>query len=350
MDLNKYHKKGLIGLENLGNTCFLNSCMQIISNMYELNDYLDSKKYFQHIKTNIPEYIIINEWNELREIMWSNNGIVSPKKFVHNVQKIAKEKNTNIFTGWAQNDLPEFLQFFIECLHNSISRSVSITINGVAENKMDKLAFQCYEMLKNSYSQEYSEIMEMFYGITFSELVSLTTNERLSVVPESFFILNLPIANNKVAATNLYECFDLYIEPDYLEGENAWYNDITKTKEDVKKRYSFWSFPSIVVIALKRFSPDGQNKMNNSITFPLNDLDLSKYVEGYNSSSYVYDLFGVCNHNGDVSGGHYTCFVKNTQDKWNHFNDHIIEKVEDPQMIISSSAYCLFYRKKNNLL
>ena len=350
MDLKKYHKKGLIGLENLGNTCFLNSCMQIISNMYELNDYLDSKKYFQYIKTNIPEYIIINEWNELREIMWSNNGIVSPKKFVHNIQKIAKEKKRDIFTDWAQNDLPEFLQFFIESLHNSISRSVSISINGVAENQMDKLAYRCYEMLKNSYSKEYSEIMEMFYGISFSELVSINNNEQLSVVPESCFVLDVPISNNGIVAENLYQCFDLFIQPEYLEGDNAWYNEKTQKKEDVKKRMSFWSFPNIVVITLKRFSPDGRKKMNNHINFPLDNLNLSKYVEGYNSKSYVYDLFGVCNHNGDVSGGHYTCFVKNAENKWNHFNDHIIEKVDDPKMIVSSSAYCLFYRKKNNLL
>ena len=41
MDLSKYKDKGRIGLENLGNTCFLNACMQVLNNTYELNHLLD---------------------------------------------------------------------------------------------------------------------------------------------------------------------------------------------------------------------------------------------------------------------------------------------------------------------
>jgi len=114
MDLSKYKGKGLIGLENIGNTCFLNSCMQVLSNTYELNHFLDLKTYEPFIKKELPDAAILAEWNDLREVMWSGNGIVTPRKFVHNVQLIAKQKNKDLFTGHAQNDMTEFLLFFMD--------------------------------------------------------------------------------------------------------------------------------------------------------------------------------------------------------------------------------------------
>jgi ubiquitin carboxyl-terminal hydrolase 8 len=351
MNLSKYKDRGRVGLENLGNTCFLNACMQVLSNTYELNHFLDSNKYKKTLKNDLHDSQILLEWNDLREVMWSGNGIVTPTKFVHNIHEIAKIKNKDIFTGWVQNDMPEFLLFFIECIHNSVSRSVNINISGKTENKKDKLAIECYKMLKEAYSKEYSEIMELFYGIYMSEIVSKDTGEIYSVKPEIFFILDLPVMNieGKIV-NNLYDCFDLYSYPEYLEGDNAWYNENTKQKENVKKQLTFWNFPKILVITLKRFSPDGQEKINSLIDFPIDDLDLSKYVRGYNPSSYKYELYGICNHIGGVLGGHYTAFVKNTENQWLHYNDSNVEIISSSTNIITPMAYCLFYSKKNNLL
>jgi ubiquitin carboxyl-terminal hydrolase 8 len=350
MDFSKYSNKGKTGLENLGNTCFLNSCMQVLNHAYELNHFLDSKTYERFLKQDLPDSNILIEWNDLRDVMWSGNGVVSPNKFVHNVHKIAKIKGRDIFTGWVQNDMPEFLLFFMDCIHNSICRGVTMRVNGNAENGVDNMALKCYEMLQKTYSQEYSEIMAMFYGIYVSEITSKNDKTVHSMKPESYFILDLPVIDGNRMATNLYGCFELFTKTEVLEGDNAWFNETTGKKEDVNKQITFWNFPNIMVISMKRFSPDGTQKINALVDFPLEDLDLSKFARGYKKSSFKYDLFGVCNHMGGVMGGHYTAFVKNAENIWLHCNDTSVSIVEDPKTIVTPMAYCLFYRKKNNLL
>lgn len=350
MDLSKYHGKGLTGLENLGNTCFLNSCLQVINHTYELHAFLDTEKYINNIKTNISDSSMLKEWNDLRKVMWSGNGVVTPKKFVYNVHQIATDKKKDIFTGWSQNDMPEFLQFFIDCLHNSISRKVNMKINGNVENSVDDMAVQCYNMLKTTYANEYSEIMELFYGLYVSEIISKDGFIRHVLKPESYFILDLPVLAGDHLATNLYDCFDMFIKPDILDGDNVWFNEKTGQKEEVVKQISFWNFPKVLIVILKRFSEDGTQKINSVIDFPLDNLDLSKYVRGYNANTHVYELFGICNHIGGLMGGHYTAFAKHADKKWVHYNDRNVDIIENPEQMITPMAYCLFYRKKNNLV
>ena len=77
------------------------------------------------------------------------------------------------------------------------------------------------------------------------------------------------------------------------------------------------------------------------------NIDLRKYVVGYDKESYKYDLFGVCNHSGGCLGGHYTAFVKNANNKWYHFNDTSVSEV-NKNNIITNKGYCYFYKKIKN--
>jgi len=346
MDLTKYKSKGNVGLANLGNTCFLNSCVQALSHTFELHAILDKKPKIK----NIDESVILTEWNELRQLIWSNTNIsISPNRFVHHIQRLARIKGKDIFTGWNQNDTAEFLIFMMDCIHTSISRPVQIRISGQSKHNVDSLAVSCYNMLKDTYSKEYSEVMELMYGIYVSEIRSMTGEVQHAVKPENFFVLDLPIPPGNGNLCSLYDCFDEYTKPEILSGENAWFNEKTKSKEDIKKHITFWNFPKVLIITLKRFHGDGIRKIQSPVTFPINNLDLSKYVSGYNPKLYLYDLYAVCNHSGGVQGGHYTAFVKNANGTWVHFNDQLTTPI-DPATIVTPMAYCLFYRKKNNVL
>ena len=343
-DLKKYQNTGLTGLANLGNTCFLNSCLQVLHHTYELNTILDSPQAKKHAKSTISDTIIITEWNNLREVMWKNSGVVSPNRFVHHVQMVAREKDREMFTGWAQNDMSEFLLFIIQCMHTSISRPMNMRILGSIENPTDKMATECYRMLKQVYSKEYSEIMDLYYAIYVSEISSQSDTPIIhSIKPECYFMLDLPIPTSTRKQT-IFDCFDEFTKYETMEGDNAWYNEKTNKKENVNKRFTFWNLPKVLVISLKRFSPCGEHKINENIDFPLVDMDLTRYISGYNAHQNRYELFGVCNHWGGVQGGHYTAYVKTADAKWMDYDDASVSEILETS-VVSSAAYCLFYRE-----
>ena len=335
-----YKDKGLTGLANIGNTCYLNSCMQLLSHTYEFNDFLKNNN---RTLNNVTESTIFNEWNKLREMMWSENCSIAPYGFVKAIQEVAKDKNIEIFEGFAQNDVFEFLLFIIDCFHESLKRQVEMKINGSTKNETDILAKKCYEMMKQMYNNDYSEILNIFYGISVTQIKDYFDQKMLSVACEPFSILSLSIPGKNECS--ILDCFDLYTKGELLVNENAWFNDETKEKQDVVKDLSFWKLPDILILELKRYS-NNNRKINTVVNTPLENLDLSKYVSGYNKEEYIYDLYGTGNHMGNVFGGHYTANIKNANGKWYRFNDTLINEISENE-IINANTYCLFYRKKN---
>lgn len=342
---------GHTGLLNLGNTCFINSFLQIINHMYELEEVYDNA--FPKFKKNtVPETVFFKEWIDLHDLMWEQNGFVTPHRFIQVIQQLANAKDQELFTDFSQNDIHEFILFFIDSLHTSISRKIKIEITGSVKNERDDLAVKCFNYLTTIYeNNEYSEIMNLFYGVSLSKITDITGNISHSVVPESYFILDLPIPDEHPPRSassyiTLHDCFNLFLKDEILEGDNSWWNEKTGMKENIKKKMEFWDFPKILVISFKRFSSCGKRKRMDNIDFPITGLDLSKYIVGYNPQKYIYDLFGVCNHYGNVKGGHYTSHVLNFMGEWVHYNDNLIDKT-DSSRVVSNQAYCLFYRRSS---
>ena len=326
---------GLSGLANLGNTCYINSCMQILSHCDLLNDLL-KKINMDKLRDNN----LIAEWNELNNLLWSKNCVISPNKFLKNIHETAKKQNMDIFTGYAQNDLHEFLVFIIDCFHNSIKRKVFISIEGNVENDRDKLAKDCYNVMKNMYSESFSELLNIFYGIHVT-LITSKEGQLLSHKPEPFSIIDLPIPETNEGCYVL-DCLDLYIQGEEMSGDNAWYDEKKKRKRDVIKGLGFWSLPDVLILHLKRFN-NMNKKVNKLVNAPIKHLDLSKYIIGYNKETYKYEMFGVCNHMGGCLGGHYTANVKNSN-KWYNFNDTSVTEINE-NSVVSAKSYCFFYKK-----
>ena len=345
MSFPSYKDKGLSGLANLGNSCYLNSCMQILSHTYELNDFLSNEngKYKRLLK-KIPDSVVLLEWDKLREMLWTNNCIIAPNGFVKTIRQVARLKQRDLFMGYQQNDIQEFLLFIIDCFHTALSREVEMQITGESKNEIDNLAVTAYKMMQNMYKKDYSDMLNIFYGIHVSQITNAETGTVMSMSAEPFSVVSLSIPENKFNPS-LFDCLDLYCDSELLAGENAWFNDKTGVKEIAKRNIIFWSLPNIMIIDLKR-SKLNNKKLHTLVNIPMENVDFSKYVKGYNSASYIYELYGVCNHSGGGGGGgHYFAYIKTANGKWYSFNDTIVNEIQADK-VISSMSYCLFYRKK----
>jgi ubiquitin carboxyl-terminal hydrolase 8 len=252
------------------------------------------------------------------------------------VRQVSRTNGKSIFADGSENDFTEFLTFIVEIIHQIMSRKLVVTIN--RENITNKIGQKCAKTIRELYNREYSEIISMFYGLTYSTIYSKKTGKLHSVNCEPFLILDLPISLNECS---LEQCIQHYILPEELSGENAWYNEKTNEKEDVIKKINFWSFPNILIISLKRFT----NEHKTLVRFPLTDFDLNNYISEYKCEDSIYDLYAVANHFGNIDGGHYTALVK-IKEQWIHFDDKITTIVDN---VITPFAYCLFYVKKNYL-
>ena len=335
------------GIPNIGNTCFLNTCLQILLQTPEL-DLLEISDENDRI-----EKFIWFEWKQWKNLQENPaQGMIAPSAFFSMVQKVAERKGSPLFSGFNQNDLSEFLLFFMDALHEYFKRPRIMNIQGKVENPTDQMAVQCYKMIQENYHNAYSDIMELFYGIQISNIHANTNpTTLLSSKPESFFLLDLPIISKQGQVSTIYTCLDNYVSPEYME--NGWICEKTKETQSVYKSLSFWNFPKILVVSFQRFQTNYQaseiliTKKMDPIDFPIEGLDLSKYVVGYFPKKYQYDVYGIVNHIGDVHGGHYTGFVKKGT-RWYHCNDDRIEIVpnEHLSVMVTSMAYMLFYRRR----
>ena len=192
------------------------------------------------------------------------------------------------------------------------------------------------------YEKEYSELLDYFLEHMYHILNHLKI-KLLYHKSEPFCNLSLPIPEKSIECS-IYDCLNLYTNKELLSGENSYFNEKTNSHEDVYKCLNFWSFPKILIVDFKRFTNNNKKKQT-LITTPIENLNLTNYIIGYDKYLYVYDLFAIINHSGNCYGGHYTSFIKNANNKWYHYNDTSVKEI-DKSEIITTKAYCYFYLKR----
>uniref|UniRef100_UPI00398EB05F ubiquitin carboxyl-terminal hydrolase 2-like isoform X3 n=1 Tax=Pristiophorus japonicus TaxID=55135 RepID=UPI00398EB05F len=338
---NSKTSQGLVGLRNLGNTCFMNSILQCLSNTRELRDYCIQNTYRRELnnrsRTNTA---LMEEFAKLLQALWtsSSNDPISPSEFKTQIQKYAPR-----FVGYNQQDAQEFLRFLLDGLHNEVNR-VSIRNKVVAEDLDHLLDDEKGRRMWRKYlEREDSRIVDHFVGQLKS---SLTCSEcgYCSTVFDPFWDLSLPISKKGYGEVSLMDCIRLFTKEDVLDGDEKPTCYRCKVRRKCTKKFTIQKFPKILVLHLKRFSEARvrTSKLSTFVNFPLKDLDLREF-SSENSVHAVYNLYAVSNHSGTTMGGHYTAYCKNPQTaEWNNFNDSRVTPISSSQ-IRTSDAYVLFY-------
>ncbi|KAF6352753.1 ubiquitin specific peptidase 8 [Rhinolophus ferrumequinum] len=187
-----------------------------------------------------------------------------------------------------------------------------------------------------------SIIVALFQG-QFKSTVQCLTCHKKSRTFEAFMYLSLPLAST--SKCTLQDCLRLFSKEEKLTDNNRFYCSHCRARRDSLKKIEIWKLPPVLLVHLKRFSYDGRwkQKLQTSVDFPLENLDLSQYVIGPRNNLRKYNLFSVSNHYGGLDGGHYTAYCKNAaRQRWFKFDDHEVSDIS-VSSVKSSAAYILFY-------
>ena len=145
---------------------------------------------------------------------------------------------------------------------------------------------------------------------------------------------------------SIYDCLDLFTHEEILKNIHC---EKCNKKTNFKKRLQIDKFPKYLVLILKRFKYTTMftTKIDNLIHFPIESLDLTNYVS-QKEGKIKYDLFGVVNHVGSLTGGHYHCDIKQ-ENSWIKYDDSYTHEYD--KKIETPNAYLLVYKycEKSNI-
>ncbi|PKU82820.1 ubiquitin carboxyl-terminal hydrolase 23 [Dendrobium catenatum] len=301
------------GLENLGNTCYLNSVLQCLTYTEPFAAYLQSGKHKSTCRA-AGFCAMCALQNHVMDALQSTGKILRPFHLVRNLRCISRS-----FRNSRQEDAHEYMVNLLESMHKCCLPS------GVQSESPS--------------AYEKSLVHKIFGGQLRSQVKCMQCSY-CSNKFDPFLDLSLEI----VRVDSLRKAFAHFTATEQLDGGERQYQcQRCKEKVQALKQLTIHKAPYVLAIHLKRFgsSIHGQ-KINKKVEFEPT-LDVKPFVSGVHDGELKYTLYGVLVHAGwSTHSGHYFCYVRTSAGLWYSLDDNHVSQVSE-KTVLSREAYMLFY-------
>ena len=328
-----------IGIINLGNTCFMNACLQILIHCPNfIYKFFEKRNLINKIKTPISYYFY--------GICYSMMDTVNTKERCINISyfKNAFGAKHSIFQGYAQNDSQEFCRVLLEDFNTELNEVKTKGLYKVLNNSDKKTKVERDKEFDLYFKErEKSIITDLFYA----QIISTFICKCKSVTYSFQKILDLPLLlPEKTPNIGIRELLRNHFKPEIIDFESKCEN--CQKVQQHKKELKITRPPEILILSLQRIDMT-KNKNECLVTFPP-ILDMSEFIDkdcGFDKQP-LYNLFAIVNHLGSIDFGHYHSYIKfKDSEDFYDFNDSTVTKI-GRNINKFPNAYALFYIKNKN--
>lgn len=307
-----------LSIPNFGNTCFLNASVNALYSVTQQNIQLN--KHF---------------------IIWFQFLASGTEQSREQVQGVVQALGMEF---GKQQDSHEFCVKLLDDFHKKFPDPKSVSFEQQSDDAISPATTWkqvAHKQLVDHNKGQSSTVTKEFMG-QFDTVIQCKTTLSKSRKFDPFTTLSLPIVEYEDEATTLEDLFNEFQETTEIEDYHC---SVCKKSIQANHTTTFWSYPNVLFIHLKRFdSMGGKSKKNNTV------VEIPELFELGNMETPVhYKLCSVIRHHGkSMNSGHYTCLIK-TPSHWLVTDDSTITKVGvmDTEEI-SKDAYCLVYTKFNS--